>query len=410
MEGFDKNATAIKKTVTELKGMPKKDFVPAANSGLLTAAQVKENILVDMKEGVRQLQAMRAGTDGSAAVDIPWSGFISEKWGFSADDRGLPTSFYEALGINPSEHKIEQLFSMPEFNEGYRWLVPEIVRDAIRTGMRRNPIYPNLIAAEETISQPRLTMPSVNMSEALAKRIGEAETIPMGNVSFTEKEVKVSKIGIGLKITDEVLKFSSINLISIFLQDVGVKLNMALDTEAIDTLVNGDQAGGTDAVSVIGVTTTGTFAYRDLLRAWIRMGRIGRLPAAMLANENPAIDILEIAEFKALAGIATLKKIEVRTPVPESQALWIHGAMASDNQVMLIDPTSALIKLNASPLQVETDRIVERQISGTYVSLMTGFATLFRDARLVVDKSLAFSSNGFPTYMNVGQYETIRFK
>lgn len=83
--------------------------------------------------------------------------------------------------------------------------------------------------------------------------------------------------------------------------------------------------------------------------------------------------------------------------------------MPDTNQVMFIDKTSALIKLNAQGLTVETDRIAEKQIQGTFITQTTGFASMFRDARVILDKSLAFASNGFPTWMNVSAFENSLF-
>src|SRR5690606_38635955 len=134
------------------------------------------------------------------------------------------------------------LMNMPDFNTEYRWLVPEVIREAIRLGLRKNPIYPSLIASEINVDQPKVTMPYINMSDAMVKKIGEAETIPVGTTSFGQKDVKLSKLATGLKISDEVLQFVPLNILSIFLQDVGVNLNIGLDTAMIDVLINGDQA------------------------------------------------------------------------------------------------------------------------------------------------------------------------
>lgn len=410
VETFDDRATKVLQSVSAFGGKaPNKKLVVAPAQ--MSYSDIQAAILTDMKSAVNQLNALRAGSPLERGIDLSFAEYSRDKWGFGFDEKtNIPHSLYQALGVSFSHSTVEQLFTMPEFEEGFRWLVPEIFREAIRTGLRRNPIYGDLIASEETISQMQLIMPSINMSNATPKKIGEAESTPMGQVSFEQKTVRVDKIGMGIKMTDEVIRFSTLSLLSIFLQDLGVKLGIALTTEAIDTLINGDQAGGTDACAVIGTQTINAFAYRDLLRAWIRMGRIGRLPAGMLSNEDPALDILELPEFKALAGTGTLKQIEVRTPVPQSQAFWIHGAMASLDQVMLIDPTSALIKLNAQPLKVESERIAERQINGTYVTLMTGYATLFRDARLIIDRSMTFASQGFPSFFDVGTYETEAFQ
>lgn len=407
---FDSRAGEVKKSIALNKGvMPLSGVAPT--EGMLSAEQIRTNILLDMRSFVKQAEALRAGSKDRKSVDISLAKLANLKYGFAYDDvTGAPEAFLASLGIDPAMHTIESLMSMPDFEEGYRWLVPEIVREAVRLGLRKSPIYPNLLAAEESVSQPKVTMPAINMSDAMPTVIGEAETIPVGSVSFDQKDVKLLKVGTGIKMTDEVAMYVSLNLLSLYMQDVGVKLNTALDAMAIETLINGDQADGSDAIAVIGAGTANTLAYRDILRAWIRLGILGRSPQNILGNEEAAMDILDLEEFKGFQGGSKLANINLQTPVPKEQTLFMHGAMPTGKRFMFVDRTSALIKLNAAGLKTESERIVQRQISGTYVTLVTGFATMFQDARLMVDYSLPFSANGFPSYMDISELEKETFK
>jgi len=422
LTSFDKRTTEVRKVVLENKGFaPNEDETgkyPAAKSEIITnAAALRQNILLDMKTAVKQVDSLRSGSADRRAVDISWGDYVHEKWGFAKSETGQPDSLYFALGINPAHATVESLMTMPDFDDGFRWIIPEIIREAVRSGLRRNPIYPGLIAGEESVSQPTITLPNIKMSDAMPKKIGEAETIPTGTVAFGQKSVSLQKIGTGLKLTDEVRMYVPINILGIYLEDVGVKMNIALDTMMIDVLINGD--GNGNAAPVIGVETVGTWAYKDLLRAWIRMGLLGRMPQGLLSNENVALDILTLPEFRGygtgigpVAGnqIMSPPRINVRTPMPASQNYDVHGAMPVANQVMLVDNNTSLLKLNASALRVESERIAERQINGTYVSLVTGFAKLFEDGSLIIDKSLAYGTVGFPTWMNPSAVQNQVFK
>lgn len=398
VESFDKRAMETKGLVTGNESKPFRQDTKEFKT-------VRSNILQDLPTAVRELNGHRTGDRDRKARDIDFPSFVKEKWGFAPSDNGSPDSFYQAIGLNPTNTTIESLMNMPEFPEGYRWLIPEVIREAIRLGLRKSPIYGNLIAAEETVTQPKVIMPHINMSDAMPSKVNESETIPVGSVSFGDKTVKLEKVGTGLKLTDEVQQYVPLNVLSLYLQDVGVKLNLALDTLAVDTLINGDQDDGSEAAPLIGVQNTNTFTYFDFLRAIARLHRLGRTPQSILSNENPFLEIYNLAEFKGREGSVKDMTLNVRTPLPTSMAYDIHGAMPADNQVMLIDSTSALIKLNASALKVESERIVERQITGTFVTLTTGYATLFRDARLILDKSKAFSSQGFPSWFDVSKVE-----
>lgn len=402
-ENFTTRAVETKTALTASKGLIEGLSVDVVD-------KLKCNILTDMPAAIKELDYLRKGNKEKTAVEVSMAQYVKEKWGFAPDNNGKPDSFFECLGIDASRHTVDSLWTMPDFDEGFRWLVPEIFRDAIRTGLRKAPIYPNLIALEENITQPSVIMPWINMSEATAKKMNEAESFSVGQVSFNQKTVEVSKIGIGLSITDEVIKFSSLNILSTFLQDVGVKLGLALDTEAITTLIDGDQADGSDSIAVIGTIDGTTYTYKDILRLWIRMGRIGRLPAGMLSNEGPAIDVLQLAEFKGFAGESKTQQIIIRTPVPQTQNFWVHGAMEDNDQLMFIDPTAALIKLNIDAMTVESERIANKQINNTYASMRTGFATMFRDARAILDRSVAFSGAGFPAWFDVSGQEVVNWK
>ncbi|MBD4334489.1 hypothetical protein GUH15_00040, partial [Xanthomonas citri pv. citri] len=71
---------------------------------------------------------------------------------------------------------MQNIFTMPQQN--IRWIVPEIIRAAITTGMRQAPFYPNIIASDQSINGLQVTMPMVNMSDAAPAKVNEAETIP----------------------------------------------------------------------------------------------------------------------------------------------------------------------------------------------------------------------------------------
>jgi len=401
---FDKRAALVHATVALHKGVaPSPTWVPEKPE-LLSADAVKANIMLDFKEAVTQADVLRAGGKVKRPIDLSLEGLVKEKFGFGSVD-----SFYAAIGVNPSFHTMDSLASMSDFNEGYRWLLPEVVRAAVSLGLRKNPIYPDLIAAEENVDQKKVTLPSINMSDATPEVIGETETIPVGTVSFDERDIKLKKIGTGIKVSDEVQKYVSLNILSLYLQDAGVKLGLGMDTMAIDVLLNGD--GGTFPYSapVIGVnSTTDGIVYFDLLRAWIRMGRLGRLPSTMLSNENAALKVLQLPEFKGANYNNKKQNINIKTPIPQSQDYLVHGAMPSTQILGLLDNTAALLKLNATALQVESARIAERQMNGTYVTITTGFAKLFRDAFLLIDGTQLFTD--FPAFMNVNAAESVVIK
>lgn len=358
----------------------------------------KTQLLNELPQAVQQLDAFRSGsgTDNQRPVDISFSEFVQEKYALSQDD------YMKQLGINTKVDTMQNLFSMP--NQSIRWLVPEIIRSAVDLGMREAPFYPNLIASDQPISGLTAIMPIVNTSDAAPARVNEAETIPLGDVSFGQKSVTLFKVGRGFKLTDEVKNYVSLDVMALFIKDFGVQLGYALDSLAMDVLQNGNAKNGVESAPVIGVTSTAAgIAYKDLLRIWIRASRLGRNFKSMVGGENTALGILDLPEFKNKQAGTTQANLNLKTPVPTSADFYIHHGV-DDNQVMLIDPSAALIKLTAQQLKLESERIVSNQTEAVYATLTTGFSKMYQDAAILLDSSVSFEEAGFPDYMKVDPY------
>ena len=69
------------------------------------------------------------------------------------------------------------------------------------------------------------------------------------------------------------------------------------------------------------------------------------------------------------------------------------------NKMVLQDSSASLVQLTSAPLLLETEKIVRKQIEGSFASITTGFAKLQRNASIVIDGSILFSGNGFPSWM-----------
>ncbi len=348
--------------------------------------------------------------NGDNPVDITFEAFAKKK------NAGITSlnALFEDLGIDPSIDTIENIFTLPD--ESVRWLIPEIFREALRLGLRKSPIWANVVAAEQTVKQLSITLPWFNMSDAAPKYVEQGETIPIGNLSFDKKTLHLRKIGRGVKIPYEVRNYVAINIVSIFLQDFGVKLGQAIDTLMIQTLINGEQSDGSESAPVIGIAVPNTLAYTDILAVWVRMSRIGRIPSIMIGGETAALGTLGLPEFKtntlgglSPAGVPTANNLKLRTAIPASTDYFIHAAMPA-NQQMVIDPNSAIVKYNAQPLLVEAEKIISNQTESTYATLTTGFGIIFRDSRVVIDSSQNISTAGFPSYMNVDAAEVVNIQ
>lgn len=345
---------------------------------------------------VTSLDSYRQGNNNQKPVDISFEELVQSKWGISQD------TLFEKIGVNPKVDTMQNIFSMPD--QSVRWVVPEIIRAAVTLGMRQAPFYPNIIAGDQPISGLSAIMPWVNMSEATPSKINEAETIPLGTISYGQKSVNLFKVGKGMKITDEVKNYVSLDVMGIFLRDFGIQLGYTLDTLAMDALINGNKQDGSESSPVIGVSDTAKgIQYRDMLRIWIRASRLGRSFTNIIGGEEQSIDILDLPEFKTRYQGTTEATLNVKTPVPKSADYYIHPG-TPDKQILMVDRSAALIKLTAQNLFLESERIVSNQTQSIYATLTTGFSKMYQDAAIMLASDKAFSSYGFPSFMNIDPF------
>lgn len=330
--------------------------------------------------------------------DVTLSQHLKDNYTMDCDNTTPYTvdKLYEELNIDPTNVTVTQILDRQD--EAVRWLVPEIFRDAIRKGFINSPIYRDFIIREETVSQPTQVAPFWDTTglNNEPKDLGAGESMELGSLKYGQKTVHIGKRGIGLELVDEAIRYTSVSMLSIFLQDVGIKLGSRLTRDLISVLINGDQADGSESAGTVGVATSGTMTYADLIKVFVRGSLRNRKWTRVIGNEDMINYMLNMDEFRKTAKVGNSELgLNTKTPVPRDIDAYTHNTIPA-NQLLMVDPTLAAVQLTAVPLTVESDRIVQRQINSTYVSTTTGFMNVFRDARVVLDKS---STAAFPSFL-----------
>lgn len=293
-----------------------------------------------------------------------------------------PEHFYNALEVDMSRMTVEKLLTT---NDSTRWLFPEIFRDAIRNGLAYTPFYPALVTSEEQIASTGLTMPHFNPPTQEWREVNQGANIAEGTLTWGEKQVTIKKRAMGLKQTYESIMFTPIALAAIYFEDLGTQLGRTLDGDLVEILLNGDQADGSEAPIVYGVDTIDALTYADIVYVWLRMVRDGRPALAMIMNIDMALKVLLLAPFQDRQPPFPPKhNLVIQTPLPTDQALYIHDDVPED-QIIFVDPSRAAVQLTAMNLLIESERIVSRQLTGDYASIITGFANVFGNARRILD-------------------------
>ncbi|MGE0133045.1 MAG: hypothetical protein AB7U82_33630 [Blastocatellales bacterium] len=287
-----------------------------------------------------------------------------------------------------------------------RYITPEFFTPAIMRGVVQGQYWDALINADLTVPQPKVTMPLMSLSDAGLEERTEASTIKEGTVTYGSKDVTIKERAKAIYFSDESVMFNTINLVSVFFEDLGRILASGLNGEAVRVLRDGDQGDGSEAALVIGVSNANTFDYTDVIRVMIRMGMIGRPVQQVVAGEDMSNAWENLSEVKNNQN-AGPKLLPTRTRGVTRPTEWelFPAFNIPANKVLFSDPNSAMVALTAKPLTLEQDRIVARKLNGTFASIWKGFAIQQSTGRVIVDKSIAFAGNGWSAAFN-GNQET----
>lgn len=338
----------------------------------------------------------------SRGHNVSFGDFLSKQFdGMTIKD------FYKA---NDLENAMQTMTmkQMLTTNDHGRYILPEIWRDSVQKGLEYEGLSVNLVARNDNIAGRTILMPSVDFSKTDTREyemhvVNEGAEIPVGYADAEdERTVRIFKRGRGLIQTYEATRELPVGLAAMYFQNVGRMLTVQLDNAILDVLLNGDQEDGSMSVATMGVqSTTNGIAYEDIVRAWVRQSRLHQTSRVMVANEATAMTILNMEAFqRTLPAGGTVANptgttVNVKTPLPTSQDLYISEAIP-DKKVLFVNPARAVAQLTAQPLMLESDKQIEKQVNRTYASIITGFANIDHEARLLLDGTASYTTTPGP--------------
>ena len=287
-----------------------------------------------------------------------------------------------------------------DYSPEFAFLLPQVILDAIYLGYVNSGMHLNwIIRTQNTNGQDRATFPYVIMGNGAVGKTAEGADAKMTTVKIGQKRPTTTKLTGGIEMTYEVLRSTTLINLADALSYIGEQMSMKADAMAIKVLINGDMADNSEAAPVIGVGTTGQFKSKDIKRAIAQMTRLTYNSNRMITGLETGLDIDELPEFAGYSG----ETKQFRLPplgVPANFTREIF-TMPSANQVLLIDPKKAMVKLEESGVMIEQDKNIKNQTVIGVVSMSIGFAIARRNGRVLLDKTIDFATDGFPSYMDV---------
>ncbi|MCP4640204.1 MAG: hypothetical protein GY851_07220 [bacterium] len=310
------------------------------------------------------------------------------------DSVGLSHShFFRALGTTVQDYCAQEFgvdlnrISVDRFfqsDPNAKWLFPDIVREAVLTGMRRKPAYPELIIRDESVTGTAYDVPYVQESaaEEELRSVAEGAAIPESEITYGDRIVRLDKKGRGVIASYEVIRRMSVDMLRVHLQRIGERLGRNLDARLATVLVDGDNSGAGTAPVTLNTATAGTWSYSDLVDGFMKLTLDHYFtPTHMLANADLCKAIVGLPEFREAVLFDFAKSGNLPTPLG---AKLVPMADQPADALTVLDAGYAVQKLTEQDLLVESDKLINQQWDRTYLTVVTDFAVIYEKARVVV--------------------------
>lgn len=306
------------------------------------------------------------------------------------------SQFFRAAGVNVSDYCAQEFgvdlnrISVERFfqsDPNAKWLFPDIVRESVVAGLKRKPLYPELIVRDEKIAGTSYDVPYVveNADEEELHGVAEGAAIPESEITYGDRVVRLDKKGRGVVASYEVIRRMSVDMLRVHLQRIGERLGRNLDARLADVLVNGDSSGAGTAPVEVNTATANTWTYADLLSGFMKLSQEHYFtPTHMIVDPNAGEEILALSEFADSQLFDFAKSGTLPTPLGMQ---LVPMADQPADKVTILDAGFAVQKLTEQDLLVESDKLINQQWDRTYLTVVTDFAVLYEKARVVLNSN-----------------------
>ena len=265
-------------------------------------------------------------------------------------------------------------------------LFPEWINRQIREGMSlgKNALRLDDLVSVETEIESGVYQVLVSEigSEAKAKRVGQGGEFPKVEITMGEQTITLGKYGIALSASYEAIRRVKAPIFAATLRKIGFYLGRQMVDDAMTALVNG--TGNNDAATVDQVAVTGTLDYSDLVTFDLNFdpfeSNFWVAPKAVIAT------VLNMVEFKdPMAGFTYQQTGDLISPLGNTLRRYDGTLMSTDRIVGFMHQFAIEKVTERSASLVEVERIINKQIEGTVISQVVGYAKLDKDAARVLD-------------------------
>ena len=259
-------------------------------------------------------------------------------------------------------------------------LFPEYVSRAVRQGIEEGKHLDSIVATKTNIEgldyRTITSVPTADEKEL--KEVAEGAQIPETVVHTQENLVTLKKRGRMLVASYEAIRFQRLDLFTVTLRQIGAYIARSQFKDAVNVLIDGD--GNNNPAEIIAPATSGTITYADLIKLWNSFSPYEM--NTLIASPDIMAKLLAMPEFRdAPAGLNFHGNGSMITPLG---AKLIKTTAAPEGKLIGLDRGYALEMIRASDVEVEYDRLIDRQLERAAITSISGFAKLYNDAAKIL--------------------------
>jgi hypothetical protein len=367
---------------------------PRQSFGYLSDLLAAQGIVASEAEIAVRVQrlAPHAGITGGSFEKLT-PARIAQFERFAADTYGLEKALSE-VGIctkGPHSDIVEKFFG----TTSSAVLFPAYVESQIVLGMLAASILGSLIATETNINAH--TYKSLAYTDVAAQQqlgiAGEGALLPKVKITTADRSIDLYKFGCTIEATYSAIRLQRIDVLSIHLQRIGMRIALDECDWAIETLIAGDgntgsAMSGTDGtLGLLNSEVSTVLDYDELVRLFGAF-TTGYQMRVAVANWTNLRTILNMAEFKdPMSGFNFQSTGVLPGPMGANWQRWDSTGSTnfSTDRILAIDNRFALEQVTEQGVVTESDKLIEAQIDQSVITKWTGFAKLDYNAAKCLD-------------------------
>ena len=260
-------------------------------------------------------------------------------------------------------------------------LFPEYIARSVRQGMEEANLLPAITAATTRFEgmDYRSITAEAGGDEKELKAVDEGAAIPATTIKVQANLVKLHKRGRMLVASYEAVRYQKLDLFSVTLRQIGAQIGRMHLEDAVNVVLSGD--GNDNPATVVEVASAGTLTYNDLLTFW--NGFEPYQLNTLLVGSDTMVKLLSLSQMQdAAAGLSFHGTGKLITPMG---AKVLRSSAVPAGKIIGLDKHYALEMVKAGDVNVEYDKLIDRQLERAAITTISGYAKIFADASQVLD-------------------------